>query len=138
MKFRKPYDGPRRHTLTCKGPSLTRQSFAQECDINYILRKYQKTGLVEHVNKFQGNYADLTDIPTYQDALNKVIEANDAFSSLPSSIRKRFGNDPEEFLAFVSDPTNADEMVQLGLAHKLPIPPSTTEPLSPEDAPPSA
>jgi phage internal scaffolding protein len=114
--FKSPYSGERyRVSLKC-GPGLAQQHFKDECDVNNILRKYQKTGLIDHVNRFQGDYADLSDVPDFQDSLNAVIDAQEAFMTLPSSIRKQFGNDPAAFLDFVHDPDNRDEMVKMGLA----------------------
>ena len=40
-------------------PSLTKQSFKDECNINNIMSKYMKDGLIGHVNKHQGRYDDL-------------------------------------------------------------------------------
>lgn len=114
--FKTPYSGSRyRVSLEC-GPSMAQQHFRDECDVNRILAKYQKTGLIEHVNKFGGEYADLSAVPDFQDALNSVIAAQDAFDSLPSKLRKEFGNDPAAFLDFVHNPDNKDEMVKMGLA----------------------
>lgn len=97
-------------------PSLTKQSFVREADINVIMARYEKDGLIAHVNRVQGSYGDFTDPPEYQEALNKVIAAQDMFMSLPARIRARFGNDPGEFLAFVQDEKNVPEMVKMGLA----------------------
>jgi len=131
--FKKAYDKPKRLTISTTGPSMTKQSFKRECDINHIMAKYQKTGLVDHVSHHQGDYSDLTDVPTYHDAMNKIIAANQSFATLPSSIRKKFSNDPAEFLDFVSNPANVPEMQQMGL-----LPPSPTESLPVEDTPPPA
>lgn len=103
------------------GSSLAKQAFKKECDINAIMARYEKNGLISHVNRFQGQYGDFTDPPGYQDALNKVISAQDMFMTLPAKVRARFGNDPGEFLEFVQDPRNSDELVKLGLA-KYPEP----------------
>jgi phage internal scaffolding protein len=126
--FKSPYSGSRyRVSLEC-GPGLAQQHFKDECDVNNILRKYQKTGLLDHVNRFQGDYADLSAVPDFQDSLNAVIDAQEAFMTLPSSIRKQFDNDPVQFLDFVHDPSNRDEMVKMGLA-KAPAP--IVEPVAP-------
>lgn len=95
--------------------SLTHQSMRDECDINLIMAKYQSTGLIEHVNQFEGNYGDFLHAVDYQSAINVVMAANDAFASLPSSIRDRFSNDPAQFLDFVHDDNNREEMIKLGL-----------------------
>lgn len=120
MAFKKPYGARQRKSFTTNGPSMTHQSFKQECDINFIMRKYQRTGLADHVNQYQGDYSDLTDVPDYHEAMNKILSANEAFSTLSSSIRKKFSNDPAEFLDFVSDPENESEMREMGLLPSLP------------------
>lgn len=115
MEFKTAYGvKPRKEKFTV-GPSLVKQAFKKECDINNIMARYQKTGLVDHVAMHQGNYDDLSDVPSYHEAMNKVLAANVSFRLLPSSIRKRFNNDPALFLDFVSDESNRDEMVSMGL-----------------------
>jgi phage internal scaffolding protein len=104
-----------RQTYECVGPSLTKQASKDETDINFIMKKYQKTGIVEHVNEFQGNYQDVSGSQPYQESLNQVIAAQAAFDSLPSSVRAKFQNDPGVFLTFVNTPGNRDELIKLGL-----------------------
>jgi len=137
MKFRKPYDPPKKSPVNTGPSPHVQQHFKRECDINHIMAKYQKTGIVNHVATHQGDYSDLTDVPTYQDALNKVISANNAFSTLPSSVRKRFNNDPAQFLNFVSDVNNRSEMEEMGLIPTAPPDPSPTDPDPVADPPPS-
>jgi phage internal scaffolding protein len=117
-------------------PSLTKQSFVPECDINNILRSYRATGQINHMraNAAQGVYEDLPDPIDFQTSLNILKEANDSFDSLPAAVRRRFGNDPREFLAFVTNPANQDEIIKMGLAVDNRPPPEPTP--TPEDAPP--
>ena len=89
---------------------------ADECDINNIMRQYEQTGLIAHVNQYEGNYGDFTDVVDYRTACDVVIRANEMFETLPSGVRARFQNDPSTFLAFVDDPANADALVEMGLA----------------------
>lgn len=107
--------------------SETHQSFADACNINNIIRKYRTTGLVDHVNRYQGNYTDYSNPVDYQTALNTIIAADEVFMSLPSDIRSRFENDPGKFLNFVDDPKNADALVEMGLAKKSVIPVSSPD-----------
>lgn len=102
-------------------PSMTKQSFKDECDINNILKQYKVTGMFAHINAkaAQGVYTDLPDPLDFQASLEIVKEANAAFASLPSKVRARFDNNPEAFLAFCSNPANQDELVALGLATKI-------------------
>lgn len=117
-KVRKPFDRVRT-TFKTVGESATHQSFKAECDINRIMRKWEKTGIIEHRNNFQGQYADFTNVPSdYQEALQSVINAQEMFETLPAQVRKKFANDPGLFLEFATDPKNADEMVSMGLAHR--------------------
>lgn len=108
-----------RHGLLC-GPSKTKQSMKAECDINNIMAKYQKSGLVTHVNERQGTYDDFISAPDYHTAMNQICAANESFESLPSGIRNRFHNDPALFLEFVQDPAHQDELVRMGLADPKP------------------
>lgn len=113
--IRKTFDRERVQFAT-KGESMTHQSHQQECDINHIMAKWQKTGVMEHVNRYQGDYADFTNMPQdYQDSMNQVLEAQDMFQSLPSSVRRRFGNDAGAFVDFVADPDNREELSRMGL-----------------------
>lgn len=102
----------------CIGETRTVQYFKDECDINTIMSKYQSTGVIEHLTKRQGGYGDVSAATCYQDALDIIERAEDEFSQLPSSIRSKLDNDPAKFLAWINDPANLDEMVELGLAIK--------------------
>lgn len=118
--IRSAYTGRSRLSFETVGPSLTHQSMVPECDINGIMAKWQRTGVIEHRNSFEGQYGNFLETPSnYQDSMNAVLAAEEMFSSLPSSIRKRFANDPQNFLDFVSDASNADEMIKMGLASKV-------------------
>lgn len=113
-----PYDPSNPVQVEFTKPSMVKRAFKDECNINTIMDRYQKTGLVDHVNTHQGHYGDFSDLPDYQAALNAVIIAEDTFSSLPSSLRKRFNNDPATFLDFVQNEENIPEMERLGLIPK--------------------
>lgn len=121
---------------------LTEQHHKEMCEINTILKKYDKTGLITHVNNAKASYGDYSEVNEYQESLNIVIRAQDDFAQLPSDIRKRFGNDPGLFLEFVTDPKNMDQMVEMGLAVKPePVPPievtiaaNDSDPIVPADA----
>ncbi len=112
--------------ISCE-KGLTKQSFKDECDINNILKKYEKSGILEHANKYQGQYADVTGTVDYQTALNTVMAAKDMFMSLPASIRTMFDNDPHEFLEFAQDPENQEAMIEMGLAERRPAAPESGE-----------
>lgn len=122
IKFRTAYDGLQKTVSDETSyfdvkPSLTKQSFRDECEINNIMKKWQKTGMMDHLAKVSPQFGDFSNYTSdsYQDALNIVITAQEAFAALSSDIRGRFYNDPTYFLDFVNNPDNADEIVKLGL-----------------------
>src|SRR5262245_43276128 len=96
------------------GEGRTKQSFKDECDINVIMRRYEKTGVLTHLRKVQPEFADCTG-RDFNEAMNLVAEARTAFAELPSSVRDRFDNDPAKFLDFCQDEGNLDEAGELGL-----------------------
>lgn len=96
------------------GPGKTEQSHRKQCDINYILKDYAKTGIIKHAHANAGRYDDVSNID-YQTALNIVADTKSMFEGLPSLIRNEFGNDPGRFLEFVRDPANGPRMQELGI-----------------------
>lgn len=99
-------------------PSLTKQSFKEECDINNILKRWRKTGELTHLATRQPSYGDFTNADDYLSATLKVHAAQADFDSLSARIRERMKNDPAELLAFLADPANEAEGIELGLIPK--------------------
>ncbi|QCQ84809.1 internal scaffolding protein [Blackfly microvirus SF02] len=119
--------------MTDWGPSLTRQEFLDECDINTIMAHYEANGVISHVNRAAPQYIDLTTMPPdYQTALGLLAEAETAFMTLPATVRREFNNDPQEFVAFASDPENLPQMRTWGLAPPAPVVESTAPAASAE------
>lgn len=127
---------PRKRTV---GPTLTKQEFIEECDVNNILKNYAKTGIMNEV-KTEGIFGDFTKIPNYQTALDVVNEANEQFLTLDSKIRvKEFDNNPQKLMDFLADPENRDRAVSLGLVTEktediggVTTPPKVNPPQTPE------
>lgn len=113
-------------------PSRTKQSFLAETDVNNIIKRYRVTGLLP---QHQGDpmYADFSKLPSdYQDALNKVLDAEAAFNAVSSDVRSEFNNDPKAFISFCTDPANLDQLREWGLAPKPPAPPAPVAPEPPK------
>jgi len=100
--------------------SETQQQFKEECDINNIVKKFSTTGEFTHLTRKQGTYQDFSEITDYQTMLHQVQYAEEAFASLPATIRARFRNDPGELLSFIQNEKNYDEAVTLGLIEPKP------------------
>lgn len=149
MAFKKP---KRVRVTLDTGPGKTEQSHKKDTDMNYILRGYQKTGLIRHAKEHAGKYDDIA-VQDFQEAIFIVTNAQRQFDELPSNIRKRFGNNPAEFLEFVQNPENKAEMQTLGIlqgndgidasgavttAPTLPPAEPPAKPETPQTAPPAA
>lgn len=109
-------------------PSKTDQSFKMDCDVNFIVNKFTKTGQITHLAKNQGQYADVSEIPDLAGALATVTHAQLTFDSLPAELRVRFGNSPVEMVNFLKDPANLEESIKLGLRDKKPVGPEAQPP----------
>lgn len=101
--------------LQCLDPSLTQQQFKEEADINTIVDRFLKSGVLPNpVNMPQ--YVDYEGVFDFQSAMNVVRQADENFMRLDSKVRSRFNNSPQEFLEFFANPDNAEEAIRLGLA----------------------
>ena len=111
----KNHFSPSERVRSPKGTKPAKQEFKDDADINVIMRKFQKTGAINHVAKYQGEYGMATPVSLHQ-AMNLVAKAQSMFEDLPSSVRNEFGNDPRQFLEFVQDPQNAARAAELNIA----------------------
>ncbi len=125
MEFVSRIEGRPRVQLLCEGTGRTRQSSRDECDINVIMAKYAKTGFINHFARHGGDYGFASSVD-FHGAMNIVTKADQMFADLPADARNRFHGEPAEFLDFVADPANLDEMRVLGLA--VPKVPDATAP----------
>lgn len=136
MSFTSQKDKHRRSSIDFSGTrSLTEQSQAKHCDIHTIMKKYERTGILEHTNAHQGTYMEMPTQPDFHNAQNIIATANSMFESVPSQIRKKFDNDPTRYIEFMQDAANYDEIVKMGLdASHLPTP--IKEEVAPKEEPP--
>lgn len=60
-------------------PSLTKQSFKDECDINVIMKRFRKVQGAEFLNRYQGyldgQFGDFSDVQDYRTALDQIQQA---------------------------------------------------------------
>lgn len=114
-------------------PSKTQQQFKEESDVNNIIKKYQQTGQVTHLARNPGIYADVSGITDYQESMEKVTRAREAFDALPARIRDRFQNNPQAMLEHLQNPEKLEENIKLGLFKKMDQPSPTTAPKQQND-----
>lgn len=120
--------------LACEDSSRTRQDMKDECDINVIVERFGLTGeLPLSVNMpFNGEFNTVID---YQTALNRIMQADDAFMEFPANVRERFHNNPAEMIAWAEDRNNLEEARALGLAPPAPKAPESAPAGAPTSAP---
>lgn len=118
-------DGTRGVRTVCVEESRTKQSMKEECDINGIMKRFERTGLITHNNVREAYFADVSEVPDFAAAVDVVRKAEEMFSSLPAKLRVFFENDSAKYVQFCADPANADKMVELGLKD----PPKVVEPV---------
>ncbi|WNK14578.1 MAG: internal scaffolding protein [Microvirus sp.] len=103
------------------GPSMTRSEFQDECDINQIMARFEKTGMVPVNSVGVPQYLDLTMTPdNLMQAMNLMVDAETSFMLLPAHVRKEFDNDPMRFVEFASAADNIERMREWGLAPPAP------------------
>lgn len=102
-------------------PSKTVQAEKDNCDINVIVRRFGITKQLPMSSVRPPQYGDYEAVGDFREAMNAVREARENFMAMPSGIRRKFGNDPQSFLEFCSNPENVEEMVKMGLAVQRPI-----------------
>ena len=100
-----------------RGTSRTKQSFKTSADINTVIARHtaMQPQNPTHVIERAALYADVSEIGDYHSSLNKVLNADRAFMTLPAKIRARFNNDPAQLIDFLSDQKNEAEAIQLGI-----------------------
>ena len=115
---RSPYEPYNDPGVDCSNdPGLTDGSQAAELDVNQIIRRAQKSGILPGVD-IERVFADVSSAQDYHSALNIILQANEQFMSLDAEIRAKFDNDPAKFMDFVHDPKNGPELVRMGLAEE--------------------
>jgi phage internal scaffolding protein len=142
MSFRK-YDADGNQLGLDKGGHVfeetkTEQSHKAEVDINNIVKRAGNMELIAKVNALQEFVYDDVTGNDFQESMNAILRAKEAFTSVPSGIRRQFDNDPAKFMDFVHNPDNADKLVEMGLAKK----PEVVEPIevvvtNPPETPPA-
>lgn len=98
------------------GEGLTEQSHKNECDMNYILKDYARTGFIKHANQNAGQYDDVTSVD-FQSAMDTVANVKSMFEGLPSAVRAEFSHNPSQFLDYVQNPANTQALAERGILH---------------------
>lgn len=75
------------------------QSYLDTVEIHTLLRRFAN-GETDVFSKIQGFYADVSELPKSNvEFLNRVLESQEFFASLPPEVKEIYGNDYARFMA---------------------------------------
>ena len=119
-KFFTKYNPQKVVGFSSEMPSKVQDQFADACQTDTIIRKYNMMGVNPFIAEGGSQYLDTTQIPSFLAAQNAQVKVKEYFEGLPSDIRLEFNNDPMKFAEVVSDPRNADYLRDIGILEPLP------------------
>ena len=91
------------------------QHFKDETNVTSIVKRFTQTGQLPYGNQ-NPVYGDFTHVnPNFTETLNEVTRIKNEFLKLPSNIRARFQNQPQNLLDFIENPDNLVEATEMGL-----------------------
>lgn len=104
------------------GEKLVQQQFKDQANVNNIMQKHLRSGMggLQPPGRPGGRvpmFVSLTG-KTYHEMLCQVQEVQGQFAGLPSRVRRRFANNPEQLIKFLEDPNNLEEAIKLGLVQE--------------------
>lgn len=97
------------------------QSFKKQCDINIIMKQYEKTGMLPQQTHIQPRYVDNSQVPSLEAAFEATNRAMEAFYDLPPEVRRAMDNDPSQLENFIANPENEKILEKHGIIVKTPI-----------------
>lgn len=119
-RFFTRFDPPPSVNFTFSKPSLTEQSHRKECNINCIIDRYKKTGILGGIDQAREMFfGDFSEVGSFHDVQNIIVDAREKFNSLPSNIREAFGNDPARLLDALRDKSQIGKLIDIGLIKKV-------------------
>ena len=119
-KFFTKYNPPKIPGFSSEMESKVQEQFADACQTDTIIRKYNTMGVNPFIAAGESQYLDTTQIPDFICANNAQVKVKEYFEGLPADIRLEFENDPMQFAEVVSDPRNVDYLREIGVLAPLP------------------
>jgi len=106
----------RRPVVDCSNmPDRAVQSEKKNCDINFIVSQYRRTGVLPHIAARRPQFGDVSEVGDFREAVQRVEDTKRWFMTLPAKVRAKFDNDPVGLMDAMSDPTRYSELEGLGL-----------------------
>jgi len=107
-----------RFTTAVGSVSRTKQSFRDACDINAIVKKFQTTGHLAHINVRRPSYTDVSNFEDLQASLEAIASAEAGFAALPSFIRAAADNDPLRLVEMLDSEEGIAELEAVGFVNE--------------------
>lgn len=101
------------------GESMTKQADTPATDINAIVKRFIKSGILDGMRAGEAKYGDFTGYQDYHGALSRVRDAEREFMLHPAEVREKFDNDVGKFLDALADPEQYEQLVEDGLPEEL-------------------
>jgi len=98
-KVRTAYDRLKVGVYKKPGKTMTEQNHARACDINTIMAKYIKTGVLEHIKMYEPTYGDVSEAD-WQKSMETICNVRSEFNELPAYVRKEIGGE-DKYLALM-------------------------------------
>jgi len=89
--------GGYKHRDCGKSFGACKQEFASAADINFIVKRYQTTGVLDALKKGPVEFGEDSGFRTYADAHRALESAKEKFLLLPPELRLELGNDPGRY-----------------------------------------
>ena len=122
-------------------PSMSDQDQNLDTDIIVILARYRKTGGMPEIKTSTAlQYFDTTQVPSFQDAQNRLANAKTMFEQLPAQLRFYMDNDFTKAESFFKDPRNTQILKKHGFLEDDMPHPIKTDPAgsqTPQNTPPA-
>lgn len=109
------FDKKERVVANTDGESLTQQHMKNDSDINVIVARYMKTGVLGNPNATRKPIFGDFSSHDYMGMRNAIADMDQNFSALSARLRRRFNNDVYQLVRFVENPENTREALRLGL-----------------------
>lgn len=96
-------------------PSMAKQEFKDQCDINLIVKRYAQRGLFDHVSPITPTYGDASQVMDLQQAMDLVDRVKAEFDELPAEVRRAALNDPMELRDMLTTEAGVRQLQAAGM-----------------------
>ena len=127
----------RRPRIMFREQGRTQQEFKHEVNINTIVARMKAGQLPDQAGITTCLQADFSRGNDYNEAADRIAEADARFMGLPGKVRAIAHNNPGVFLEMLNNPTQAQRLVDAGLdASQAPLASPPAPPAAPAPAAP--